>query len=82
MVECGIYSASDEDEFRFEDLGKLLGDDAFAVVAVHAGNVIHGDFFGASGLALVVIGAVSETFAVHLANHRKSAFSTLWLSLW
>ena len=40
-----------------------------AVVAIHFGDKVEADFFGANGFAGAGHGAVAKTFGVHLLNH-------------
>src|SRR5690606_31090981 len=67
---------------KFADVsGKLLVKHGFAVVAVHAGDVVHTDFLRAGGLALVLVRAVPKTFGVHLTHHREHALVAFRLAL-
>ena len=44
-------------------------EDAAEVFAIHAGDVLHTDAFGAFGFASCDVGAVAEAFRVHLLDH-------------
>ena len=51
------------------------------VVAVQLGNVIHRDTLRAGGLALVLVGAVTEAEGIHLAHHGEHTLVLLGLAL-
>ena len=40
-----------------------------AVISVHFGDMSDTDFLGTGGFALIGIGAITETFFVHLSDH-------------
>ena len=58
-----------------------LGGAGDHVIAVELGDIVHGDTLGASGLALVLIGAVTEAEGIHLADHGQDALILLRLTL-
>ena len=58
-----------------------LGEGGFDVIAVGAGDDFELDFFGAGGFAFADVGAVGETFDVHLLDHGESAAVAFHLAL-
>src|ERR1035437_7826733 len=65
----------------FPRSAELFLDEGDAVVAVHAGDVFHADFLRAGGFALVLVGAIAESFGVHLSDHGEHAFVAFRLAL-
>ena len=59
----------------------LSGDHGAEVLALHLGDEVDGDILGAGGLAFADVGAVAESFFVHLGNHALDAAGALGVSL-
>lgn len=61
---------------------ELRGDEVgLEEVAVHAGDPVDADLFGAGGFAFTVVGAVAEDFGIVLDEHAPDAVVALGLAL-
>jgi L-alanine-DL-glutamate epimerase-like enolase superfamily enzyme len=74
-------------DFSTRDRGRnsrgdqLLAQHRHRVIAVEAGDVIDADFLRAGGFALVLVGAVAESFGIHLADHGEHSLVAFRLAL-
>ena len=74
FYECKSYGLLN----RFEEVFDL----GAGVIAVELGDHIEGDALGADGLAFADVGATTEAFSVHGADHGEGAAVFLDLTLW
>lgn len=67
--------------YYLREYAESLGSASDHIVAVELGDVVYADTLGASGLALVKVGAVAEAEGIHLAHHGKNALVLLGVAL-